>query len=84
MEKFNRAVRRHHVERLKEKRRVYWGFPSRTTMSQAREPMDRMRLGKVVQYPTTCSSPWCCGNPRLREGDTYRDKGMFQRLLQEE
>lgn len=51
-----RAIRRHHVERLKNKRKHYYGYDSHN-------PMASCRLGKVVQYPKDCSCT-SCGNPR--------------------
>jgi len=64
MEKFNRAVRRHHVDRLKHKRKHYWGY-SRNGFDATNTPveMDARQLGKVVQYPQICSCGGC-GNVR--------------------
>ncbi len=48
-----RALRRHHVARLKKKRQKYWG----------RKLNDPASLGKVAATPCPCSC-WMCGNPR--------------------
>ena len=87
MEKFNRAVRRHHIARLKAKRKSYWGFAlGYGTESPVR--MSPRQLGCVVQNPACCSCAMC-GNPR-RFGKganswsnlTMQERGFFQRLLQ--
>lgn len=54
MKNMKRALRRHHVARLKKARRYYWGQDIR---------QDAKSLGKVVETPTPCSC-WMCGNPR--------------------
>lgn len=36
MEKFNRAVRRHHTERLKKARKTYWGYNRPLTQTESR------------------------------------------------
>jgi hypothetical protein len=68
MERFNRAVRRHHVARLKHKRRNYWGWDRRQStpfdqVPQAPEPMPVALLGKIVATPQMCSCLGC-GNQR--------------------
>ena len=50
----NRALRRHHRERLKKKRRFYFG----RDLSK-----DPFALSKAVDTPHPCSG-CCCGNPR--------------------
>lgn len=73
MEKFNRAVRRHHVARLKKARQFYWGYGK----SQGREmgqAMPARQLGRAVQYPQMCSCPMC-GNQRDIDGPTRRELG---------
>lgn len=63
-----RAVRRHHIARLKKKRKNYWGYPTvwqagifePDRFSRAPQPMDARQLGKVVQYPQACSCQGCC------------------------
>ena len=54
MKNMKRALRMHHVARLKKARRYYWGQDIRR---------DVKALGKVVDTPTPCSC-WMCGNPR--------------------
>lgn len=69
MEKFNRAVRRHHIDRLKQKRKFYWGY-YRTNNWWSEPPNAVMapdQLGKVVQYPQACSCSGC-GNQRKYQG----------------
>lgn len=89
MEKFNRAVRRHHVARLKVKRKSYWGY-HRHYGAETREVISPKTLGRVVQNPAVCSS-YCCGNPRhFPKGGaswasrTMQERGFFQRLLHRE
>ena len=66
MEKFNRAIRRHHVFRLKKNRKNYWGYDQRGGPLSNQE-MSPQQLGKIVQYPQACSC--CgCGNQRSYEG----------------
>lgn len=71
MEKFNRAVRRHHIERLKAKRKGYWGYPHHYGI-WAPEQMDARQLGKVAQYPQPCSCRGC-GNQRKWEGPKFAE-----------
>ena len=54
MKDMKRALRRHHVARLKAARRFHWGRDIR---------QDAKSLGKVVDTPCPCSC-WMCGNPR--------------------
>ena len=72
MEKFNRAVRRHHVWRLKQKRRFYWGYGARSFRHSGSalegaplppEPMPVSQLGKILHTPQMCSCLGC-GNAR--------------------
>jgi len=65
MKNSKRAVRRHHVQRLKHRRRHYWGYgsPSHGYLSSCPTEMDGTQLGKVVHTPHPCSCP-SCGNPR--------------------
>jgi hypothetical protein len=60
-----RAVRRHHIARLKKARKNYWGYPNRygtprDEAPNAPEGMNAAQLGKVVQYPQVCSCASCC------------------------
>ena len=54
MKNMKRALRRHHVARLKKARSYYWGRDIR---------QDVKSLGKAIDTPTPCSC-WLCGNPR--------------------
>ena len=49
-----KAIRRHHIERLKENRKNYWFWGGRK---------DPRRLGLLVHTPAPCSC-YMCGNPR--------------------
>jgi hypothetical protein len=64
-----RALRRHHVARLKRDRRFYGGF------DRAELPVF---LGRVVQTATVCSC-WMCGNERKYSGErTVQERRLFQ------
>lgn len=73
MEKFNRAVRRHHAARLKKKRRHYWcfGYPDYRYPFELREPTAK-QLGLLVATPQVCSCP-SCGNQRKYLGKTLQE-----------
>jgi hypothetical protein len=64
-----RALRRHHLERLKRKRsKCHWG----------RELTDPKYIGIAVSTPKTCSGP-CCGNPRKWWGEkTIQERRIEQ------
>lgn len=70
-----RALRRHHVGRLKRNRKGYWGYGVRRqdrgfdTLPSAPAPMSDAQLGKVVQNPQMCSCMGC-GNARRILGGT--------------
>ena len=72
MEKFNRAVRRHHVERLKQKRKSYWGY-NRSWGREGIQAMSPQQLGRIVQYPQACSCMGC-GNQRKYEGRPLNER----------
>lgn len=61
---FSRAERRHHIERLKESRKHYWGYGNPRAIGP--DKMTPKQLGKVVQNPQMCSCP-ACGNSRRHE-----------------
>jgi len=72
MERFNRAVRRHHIERLKNSRRFYWGYgnasyrhagSAQDGAPRPPEGMSSKAIGKLVQNPQMCSCLGC-GNQR--------------------
>ena len=88
MEKFNRAVRRHHIERLKKHRKYYWfgKRPAALMLMYAGENhlcvkgFDRLspkQLGKVVQNPHPCSCMGC-SNERSTEGPTIQERSHLQ------
>lgn len=60
---FNRAERRHHIERLKEARKTYWGYGRRGATMNPRQ------LGAVTQHPQSCSCLGC-GNERRHWGNS--------------
>lgn len=70
MEKFNRAVRRHHTARLKAKRKTYWGNGKGTKYSPY---MTARQLGIVVHTPQICSCGLGCGNARRCYGRTRKE-----------
>ena len=53
-----RAIRRHHYQRLKKNRSVYWG-----RRYEWSDPLDDEELGFLANTPTPCSC-YMCGNPR--------------------
>jgi hypothetical protein len=66
----DRSERRAHIERLKKKRRFYWG----KDLHHINNELDPGRqLGMVVDTPKPCSC-WMCSNPR---------RGLNERTLQE-
>lgn len=71
MEKFNRAVRRHHVARLKAKRRHFWGWSKKEVDHMhgliISDHMPPNVLGKAVHTPQMCSCLGC-GNQRHNTG----------------
>ena len=68
-----RAERRHHIERLKQRRRYYWGF--RRDLSKAPK-----ELAKAVDTPTPCSC-WMCGNARKWLGEeTIQERRLKQAM----
>lgn len=73
MEKFNRAVRRHHVKRLKAKRKTYWGWPRQEVTHMQHvglEAMPARTLGIALNTPQTCSCAGC-GNVRRNAWMNY-------------
>lgn len=82
MEKFNRAVRRHHIDRLKQKRKFYWGYRSNNWGREPNAVMAPDQLGKVVQYPQACSCSGC-GNQRKYEGRPHKERCDFITMKEE-
>jgi hypothetical protein len=74
---FSRSERRHHVERLKETRKTYWGF-GRSRAEYGPTVMNERQLGAVVQHPQTCSC-FGCGNARRHFGNGKEAKTMQER-----
>ena len=60
----NRALRRHHRERLKKKRRFHW------SRDLSKDPKI---LSRVIDTPTPCSC-WMCRNLRKSEGETLQER----------
>ena len=59
MRRTKRVLRRHHRERLKNKRKKYWGYETDFNP----EKMDERTLGMIARTATPCSC-WQCKNPR--------------------
>jgi len=71
-----RAERRHHIERLKKKRRYYWyGY----NLNGKPMDKDKRRLGMVVDTPTPCSCHMC-GNPRKY----WKEKTLQEKKAEQE
>lgn len=74
-----RALRRHHIERLKKYRQKYWGY---WRWADGSKMSDRQK-GVVVNTPKPCSC-WMCCNPRRLNGErTMQEQRANQRRLQE-
>lgn len=64
-----RSERRHHANRLKHKRRHYWGYDRSRSRSGPDGPplppetISASRLGQLLHTPQLCSCAGC-GNPR--------------------
>lgn len=71
-----RDIRRHHIERLKEKRKNYWGYGKRT--EHGPDKMSPKALGAVVQHPQSCSC-WGCGNDRRHFGNSKDARTIQER-----
>lgn len=66
-----RALRRHHVARLKRNRRFYHGYDLTENPRY---------IGQAVHTPANCSC-WMCGNPRKFFGEpTMQEKRQYQAL----
>lgn len=59
----NRAWRRHHIFRLKSKRKTY-----RTTVAKTPKV-----VGKIYQTPCSCSC-YICGNERINHGENIQER----------
>jgi hypothetical protein len=82
MLKFHRGERRYQIERLKKKRKNYWGYPS--TVSSSTEPpveMTPRQLSAVAQHPAICSCWMCSGSAFRRMYGNGRDGLTFQELV---
>jgi len=70
-----RAIRRHHIERLKNNRRTHWN-----------RVLSKEELGMVVETPTPCSC-FMCGNPRKyfkqKTNQEKRNEDKFKNELKE-
>lgn len=65
------AKRRHHIERLKKKRKHYWGM-----FFKGKENLEA-KLNIVVRTPKTCAC-WRCNKPRQRFGKPFSEIRQFQ------
>lgn len=77
MKDYSRAIRRHHVQRLKAKRKGYYA-QYRVYGEEGITHMTPNRLGQVVNTAANCSCP-VCGNPRKHFGAITR-KEQLQRF----
>lgn len=71
-----RALRRHHMDRLKRKRATYWF---------GKEDNNERKLGILVSSPHPCSCS-ACGNPRRNGWDkkhTVQERKYFQESIEE-
>lgn len=66
MEKFSRAERRYQLERIKVKRKTYWG-------ATRKEPLTPRQFGIVASTPQVCSC-WMCRNARKGYGLTTQER----------
>jgi hypothetical protein len=75
-----RAVRRHHLDRLRTKRKTYGGY---TTTCALKDQMSPRALGMLCATPKVCSC-WMCGNPRKTQSErTIQEISLMQPLLQD-
>lgn len=63
-----RAIRRHHLARLKAKRKIYWNGYAST---------DKINMGICVITPCRCSC-WGCGNQRKYQGISLKERAAKQ------
>jgi len=82
MKDLKRGIRRDHRDRLKKKRKYYWG------MNKWREATPKL-LNHVVDYPQHCSCSQCCNNRRNRyakkkEKLTIQERKFLESLKIEE
>ncbi|EGR2692171.1 hypothetical protein D5E81_24530 [Vibrio parahaemolyticus] len=64
MKTAKRALRRHHLQRVKSNRKTYWGNSAN---------ISSRRLGICVSTPCVCSC-WMCGNQRKHYGLSFSDQ----------
>jgi hypothetical protein len=74
-----RAIRRHHISRLKAKRKTYYGHNplQQTFEGGSEEPLTGKSLGLTVNSPQLCSCAMC-GNPRRTGWNSGPDKLTIQ------
>jgi hypothetical protein len=70
-----RALRRHHLTRVKHNRKTYWGF------NTTDHPMSERRLGIVASTPKPCGCA-ACSKPR-KHTSTIQELRQQQSGLQE-
>ncbi len=75
-----RAIRRHHIERLKKARKNHWGRLFDKLLSD----LTPRQLGMAVATPAPCSC-WMCANQRHTLGELkIQERRFFQDILQTE
>jgi len=71
-----RAIRRYHYDRLKEKRKFYYKYYNE-------DPWSEEKRGTLVSTSTPCSC-WMCGNPRRYfKSVTRKEKINYEYYRQE-
>lgn len=81
---FRRALRRHHIARLKRTRAGYWGV-ARDIWNGSDRTLTPVQLGILVNTTTPCSC-WMCGNPRRKDRRWQCENGLgltFQEVKQQ-
>ena len=68
MKNMSRAIRRHHIVRLKHNRKHYW----------SKDVMTPIQQGKVSQYPKPCSCVMCGNERKHFKSKTIQEKRFLQ------
>lgn len=67
----SKAWRRHHYQRLKKKRKSYWGGPTKDDVFYTHT--EEQRLGMLIRTPHPCSCMGC-GNKRRADGAPMQER----------
>lgn len=68
-----KAIRRHHYQRLKRRRKRYWSGPIGSNPTVRYAWTEDQRLGFLATTPQNCSCRGC-GNQRKWEGPTRQER----------